>query len=209
MKQLIHKVLDHERTIFFDRLAETWDTTGTPPAAAIVESFLRQLNLQPGGIILDAGTGTGMLIPYLFQYEPAKVYALDLSRVMLSKLASKFESQFGDQLILVQGDVHGLEFAAQSIDTVICNGVYPHFYDKALALAELYRVLKPGGVLALNHFAGKDFINSIHGGSSHQLIRQDLLEPVADLTLQVCRAGFAVRQTADNETEYYLIAQKP
>lgn len=209
MKHLTHQVIDHERTIFFDRLAETWDTSGPSPAATIVESFLHKLNLQPGATILDAGTGTGMLIPYLFHYEPAAVYAVDLSRAMLSKLAPKFESQFGAQLILVQGDVHCLEFADQIFDAVICNGVYPHFHDKPLALAELYRVLKPGGVMAVNHFAGKDFINSIHGGSSHQLIRRDLLEPVADLTLQVCQAGFGVCETADNDAEYYLIAKKP
>lgn len=209
MKYLTHKVMDHERTIFFDHLAESWDTSGPPPAATIVESFLHKLNLQPGGTILDAGTGTGMLIPYLFQFEPAKVYALDLSRVMLSKLEQKYGSRFGDLLTVVHGDVHCLEFENQSIDTAICNGVYPHFHDKPLALAELYRVLKPGGVLAINHFAGKDFINSIHGGSSHELIRQDLLEPVADLSLQVCQAGFLVRETADNEAEYYLIATKP
>ncbi|MCL6591315.1 MAG: class I SAM-dependent methyltransferase [Firmicutes bacterium] len=209
MKQLTHNIIDHERTIFFDQLAETWDTSGPPPETTIVEAFLHKLNFQPGGTILDAGTGTGMLIPYLFQYDPAKVYALDLSRIMLSKLAQKFENQFGDKLVIVQGDVHCLEFADHSIDAAICNGVYPHFHDKTLALAELYRVLKPGGVLAINHFAGKDFINSIHSGISHELIRQDLLEPVADLAHQVRQAGFLVREMADNEAEYYLIGWKP
>ena len=209
MKQLTHNVIDQERSAFFDKLAETWDTSGPAPAASVVESFLHKLGLQPDGIFLDVGTGTGLLIPYLFHFQPAKVYALDLSRVMLSKLSEKYESRFGDKLSVVQGDVHCLEFAAQSINAVICNGVYPHFHDKKLALAEIYRILKPGGVLAVNHFASKEFINSIHAGINHETIRRDLLDPVGILAVQIREAGFQVLESADNEQEYFLIAGKP
>ncbi len=202
------QTIDYERTLFFDNLSLTWDSSGPSPAAAKVGSFLAKLDLAPGGVILDVGTGTGMMVPYLFELEPETVIALDLSAGMLSKLREKFAGRYQDRLLMYQGDVHCLTLPDGTIDAAVCNGVYPHFNDKPKALAELYRVLKPEGILAINHFAGKTLINQIHGAASHPLIREDLLEPVAELALQVHRAGFKVLEVADNETEYYLIAQK-
>lgn len=202
------QTIDCERALFFDNLSLTWDASGPSPAAAKVRSFLGKLDLAPGGAILDVGTGTGMMVPYLFELEPETVIALDLSAGMLSKLREKFAGLYQDQLRVYQGDVHCLTLADGTIDAAVCNGVYPHFNDKPKALAELYRVLKPEGILAINHFASKAFINQIHGAASHRLIREDLLDSVADLALQVERAGFKVLEMVDNETEYYLIAQK-
>lgn len=204
----MNQTMDYERALFFDKLSETWDASGPSPSAAVVGSFLRNLNLVSGSTILDIGTGTGMMVPYLFELKPVKVIALDLSEQMLAKLRAKYEDRFNDQLVVIQGDVHYLSFQEETIDAAICNGVYPHFNDKAKALAELYRVLKPGGILAINHFAGRTFINQVHAGASHPLIREDLLDPVAELALQVQRAGFKPLEMADNETEYYLIAEK-
>jgi ubiquinone/menaquinone biosynthesis C-methylase UbiE len=204
----MHQTIDYERALFFDKLSEIWDASGPSPSAAVVESFLRKLNLASGSTILDIGAGTGMMIPYLFELKPEKVIAVDLSEQMLSKLRAKYEERYNHQLVVIQGDVHYLSFQEETIDAAICNGVYPHFNDKTKALAELYRVLKPGGVLTINHFAGRTYINQVHGGASHPLIRKDLLDPVTDLALQVERAGFKNLEMADNENEYYLIAKK-
>lgn len=199
---------DQARAVFFDNLAAQWDET-LAPADDMIQSFLERLSISAGNVVLDVGTGTGLLVPYLMKYDPAKVIAMDLSEKMLGRLADKYQNIYQSRLEILHNDVHCLNIPDESADVAICNGVFPHFHDKPRALAELYRALKPGGVLAINHFAGKDFINSIHGGISHELIRQDLLEPVADLSHQVCQAGFEVRETADNEAEYYLIAKKP
>ncbi|NLW47046.1 MAG: class I SAM-dependent methyltransferase [Firmicutes bacterium] len=202
------QTIDDKRAVFFDKLAETWDTSGPSPAATLVRAFLKKLNLTPGSIILDVGTGTGMMVPYLFELEPEKVMALDLSEVMLSKLRAKYETHYGAELIVSQGDVHFLSLPDASIDAAICNGVYPHFDNKPKALAELLRVLKAKGIIAINHFTNKAFINKVHGEASDPLIRKDLLEPVEDLANLVIKAGFNILDMADNEHEYYLIAEK-
>lgn len=199
---------DPERTRFFDQLSETWDHHGPSPTGEKVRSFLGRLNPQAGQVVLDVGTGTGMMIPYIFEWEPDRVTAVDLSRRMLEKLEEKYAARFGAKLITLQGDIHTLDLCPDSVDMVICNGVYPHFYDKALALNRLVRCLKPGGVLAIIHFASREFINSVHGSASHELIRQDLLEPVEEVANLARKTGFMVRETADNSQEYFVIATK-
>lgn len=204
----MYQTIDRERIFFFDKLAETWDSSGPSPDSTVVRLFLKKLNLAPGSVILDVGTGTGMMAPYLFELEPEKVIALDLSEVMLSKLRSKFEAHYGAKLTVRQGDVHFLFLSDATIDAAVCNGVYPHFHNKPKALAELFRVLKPNGIITINHFANKDFINKVHGEASHPLIREDLLEPVEELAKGVRKAGFNILEMADNDHEYYLIAEK-
>ena len=50
------------------------------------------------------------------------------------------------------------------------------------------------GVLAVNHFAGREFINSIHGSSSHDLIRRDLLDPAMMVSETIACHGFHVTE---------------
>ena len=75
-------------------------------------------------------------------------------------------------------------------------------------MSQLHRVLKKRGVLAVNQFAGREFINSIHGSSSHDLIRQDLLDPAATLSETIAGYGFHVKELRDDTNEFYVIAEK-
>jgi ubiquinone/menaquinone biosynthesis C-methylase UbiE len=154
------------------------------------------------------GTGTGLLIPHIFSFHPARVIALDLSAGMLEKLREKYCARFGAGLVTLQGDVHLLNLPDATVDIAVCNGVYPHFHDKLLAMSQLRRVLKKGGILAVNHFAGREFVNSIHGSSSHDLIRRDLLDPAMMVSETIAGCGYHVQEWRDDATEYYLIAEK-
>lgn len=201
-------IFDKERAGFFDNLADSWDSF-EQPAGRQIEAFLDKVVLRPGHVVLDVGTGTGMLIPHIFRFDPARILALDLSARMLERVNAKYGAIYGGKLIMLQGDLHRLELEDGSVNAAICNGVYPHFYDKALALNRLFRLLKPGGVLAVNHFSGKGFVNSIHQSSANDRIRGDILEPVAELAEKAENTGFTVREAIDNEREYRLIAGKP
>jgi ubiquinone/menaquinone biosynthesis C-methylase UbiE len=200
--------VDLARTKFFDELSDSWDTNGPSPKPEVVMTFLRKLNIDSDKTVLDVGTGTGLLIPHIFSFHPARVIAMDLSARMLSILQGKYSYRFGARLEILHGDVHLLNLHDAAVDVAICNGVYPHFRDKLLALSQLRRVLKKGGILAVNHFAGRQFINSIHGSSSHDLIQQDLLDPAVILSETIAGCGFHVKEWRDDSTEFYLIAEK-
>ena len=202
-----NKILDQSRASYFDNLADKWDL-GRKPSTAQLKSFIARLNIQTGDAVLDIGTGTGLLIPYIFEYNPAKVVAIDLSERMLQKLTEKFGDRYDTKLIPLCSDVHNWDLPDQFAELAICNGVYPHFHDEQLALAQIYRVLKPGGVLAINHFNGREFINLVHAGINHELICRDLLKPVAIVADTVKKAGFEICEAMDDQTQYCLIARK-
>jgi ubiquinone/menaquinone biosynthesis C-methylase UbiE len=204
----MNQLFDQARAGFFDNLAGTWDM-GSIPNDNEIEGFLRKLNITSGDIVLDVGTGTGLLVPYLMKYAPGKVIALDISAKMLQKLADKYQKNYGTKLEILHNDVHCLNCGDGLVDVAICNGVFPHFYDKPNALAEMYRVLKTGGRLTIHHFAGKEQINSIHASSVCEVIRGDILEDIQDLVLLVKKLGFRVHETIDSDKEFFLLATKP
>lgn len=200
---------DQARAVFFDNLAEGWDGQGPVPAADRVEGFLRKLTIVAGEVILDVGTGTGLMIPYLMEFAPEKVIAMDISAKMLKRVTDKYQDRYGSKLEVLHNDAHGLALDDGSVDVIICNGVFPHFHDKPKAVAELYRVLRPGGRLTVNHFAGKAKINAIHAAAAHELIRNDILDDAQTLAGLMQEIGFIVRETADTEQEFFLLAVKP
>jgi ubiquinone/menaquinone biosynthesis C-methylase UbiE len=200
---------DQVRAVFFDNLAEKWDDMSPAPPDDTMESFLDRLNISAGNVVLDVGTGTGLLVPYLMKYGPAKVIAMDLSEKMLGRLADKYQNIYHSRLEILHNDVHCLNIPEQSVDVVICNSVFPHFDDKPQALAELYRVLKASGRLSIHHFAGREKINSVHASLSHEIIRTDILDDMQSLALLLQEIGFSIRETIDNEDEFFLLAAKP
>lgn len=200
--------LDKERADFFDNLAERWDQTGPVPSEEAIEKFLVKMRIGAGERVLDVGTGTGLLVPYIMKYGPGEVVAVDLSEKMLQKLAAKYQSSYGDKLKISRQDVHCLTFEGETKDVAICNSVFPHFHDKPKALSEVYRVLKSGGRMAVHHFAGREKINSFHSASTDPRIREDFLEDGTDLAVMVKKAGFTVVEMSDTDQEYFLLAIK-
>ena len=70
---------------FFDKLAPSWDANEIRSTPERVKSILAKLPLKSGMSILDLGTGTGVLVPYLSEIvgNEGSVTAVDLSEGML------------------------------------------------------------------------------------------------------------------------------
>ncbi|MEV4596624.1 class I SAM-dependent methyltransferase [Amycolatopsis sp. NPDC049253] len=121
--------------------------------------------------------GTGL---NLGRYPPdARVTGLDLSPAML-KLAKRRAADLGRTVTLREGDAEALPFPDASFDTVVCTLGLCGFPDDRAAIAEMHRVLRPGGALLLLD----------HIGSHHRPLRwaQRLLE------------RFTLRQIGDHQT---------
>jgi ubiquinone/menaquinone biosynthesis C-methylase UbiE len=99
-----------------------------------------------GGRVLELAIGTGRNLPFY----PAEVdlVGVDLSRGMLDVAASRARA-LGASVRLVQGDAHTLPLASGSCDTVVCTLGLSSIPDRRAALAEVLRVLRPGGTLRL------------------------------------------------------------
>ena len=114
-----------------------------------------RLDLQPGQLVLDMGCGAGR---HAFQSyrNGARVVALDYSFEELEGVrdllwAMKEEGEVGADAaaLAVRGDALRLPFADDTFDRIIASEVMEHLREDSRALAELTRVLKPGGIMAV------------------------------------------------------------
>jgi ubiquinone/menaquinone biosynthesis C-methylase UbiE len=97
-----------------------------------------------GRHVLEAGCGTGLLLDRLAQ-DASGVVGVDLSRGMVSRALERGHP-------VVQADLAALPFADASFDAVASFKVLAHVPEPRRAIAELGRVLRPGGHLVLEFY---------------------------------------------------------
>lgn len=107
--------------------------------------------LKEGEIALDLGSGGGIDVFIASKYvgESGKVYGLDMTDEMLS-LANKNKAKMGiENVEFIKGYIEDIPMKDNAIDVILSNCVINLCEDKEKALGEAYRVLKPGGRLAI------------------------------------------------------------
>jgi 2-polyprenyl-6-hydroxyphenyl methylase / 3-demethylubiquinone-9 3-methyltransferase len=97
---------------------------------------------RPGAILVDAGCGGGLLAPHIRQLGYRHV-GVDLSRAGLAQSA-------GRGVTAVGGDVTALPLTDNCADVVVAGEILEHVTDLPGTVAELSRVLRPGGLLVLD-----------------------------------------------------------
>lgn len=100
--------------------------------------------------LLDCGAGTAALSRALagMIQQPIKVSAVDISTEMIQQARAAFD-RAGLAADLQVADVRKLPYADATQDVVIAAHVLEHLVDPGLAISEMYRVLKPGGLIFL------------------------------------------------------------
>ena len=97
--------------------------------------------------ILDAGCGQGKSFQYLDKtFAPKRLIGLDADPLSLHLSAEEARRQ-GIDIELIGSDCAELKVADDSIDILFCHQTFHHLVQQDRALAEFYRVLKPGGYL--------------------------------------------------------------
>lgn len=139
-----------ELTQRYDDSASGWQQTvdrlGFPAA---YESLLRQIiGEDTPSTVLDCGVGTGALSQALINTAsaPLALTAVDVSPRMLEQAHTTLGGTNADVTVR-QADVCALPFSDNTFDLVMTAHTLEHLPDPAAALAEMVRVLKPGGRL--------------------------------------------------------------
>ena len=131
----------------YDRLAPIYDDRWRQYIDATLQIVEQVVRCDGDERILDVPCGTGELERRLSARWPAlRFVGVDLSREMLDRAAAK---NVGASPQWVQADVRSLPLPDESFDWVICANGFHYFRSPELALAELRRVLRPGGRLVL------------------------------------------------------------
>jgi ubiquinone/menaquinone biosynthesis C-methylase UbiE len=191
---------------YFDQLAPTWDEELTRERLECLSSIVKELGIKPGYYVLDIGSGTGVLLPFLIAElgDEGKIVALDFSAEMLGQAKAK---NFPPIVSFAQADVLAIPLADNSLDLAICNSVFPHFNDKVKALKEIARVLRNNGRLVICHTMSRAMINQLHQ-SVGGVIANDLLPPKFQLRGLIKQAGLRVSHFEDSRERYLVIAEK-
>ena len=151
----------------------------------------------PGDRVLDMGCGGGRHAFALYR-RGADVVALDRSAADLLEVETMFEAMrlegevpAGARAGTVRGDAYALPFDDDSFDAVVAAEVLEHLPEDERAMAELFRVLRPGGALAVTVprwgpervcWALSDAYHQVEGGHV-RIYRGD------ELTDRLARAG--------------------
>jgi demethylmenaquinone methyltransferase/2-methoxy-6-polyprenyl-1,4-benzoquinol methylase len=135
---------EHARELFAP-LGPTYDRVGAALSLGQDPRWRRFLvsRLPRGGHVLDVATGTGLVAAELLR-QGFKVTGVDLSPEMLAVA----HRRFGDEVELINASAEALPLASASFDHL--TSAYPLRYvaDPGATLAELARVVRPGGVVA-------------------------------------------------------------
>jgi ubiquinone/menaquinone biosynthesis C-methylase UbiE len=164
-----------------------------------LKATVRASRLRRGERVLDVGTGTGILIPYVLKYGPSEIHACDLAEKMLRRVKEKFP-----QVIAHLCDVGGLQLPDDSLDVAFINACFSNIMDKSKGLNNLYRLLRRKGRLVVSHPLGRDFIVEL---KKHTPFHLDLLPDEAGAIGLCERHGFKIVRFSDEPLFYIFVAE--
>lgn len=190
---------------FFNSMAEKWDTVCQHDVNKI-EYILDLLNIKNGTKILDIGTGTGILIPFLSERvgEEGKIIAIDVSEKMLEVAQRKYSYR---NTTFVCGDVLEADLPKEFFDFVICYSVFPHFDDKQMAISVISKCLKKGGKLVICHSQSREAINNLHRNAS-EAVAEDNLPDISTIKTFFLQVELNTTVEIDNNELFVVVAEK-
>ncbi|MEV5610126.1 methyltransferase domain-containing protein [Streptomyces sp. NPDC052225] len=187
---------------FFTARADDWDAR-FPDDGPAYATAVDALGLLPGSRVLDAGCGTGRALPALRAAvgPSGVVLGADLTPAMLTAAVRAGRDRDG-QLLLA--DVARLPLRTGVLDAVFGAGLISHLPRPAENLAELARVVRPGGLLALFHPIGRAALAARHG----RRLTPDDLRAEHNLRPLLAGAGWRVTSYVDEDERFLALARR-
>jgi ubiquinone/menaquinone biosynthesis C-methylase UbiE len=129
---------------YFEAHARHYAVDGGQKAGPDLALLLERLETRPSDLALDVGTAAGNTAAALAP-RVASVTGLDLTPAMRTQFEAVVAAAGVRNVRFETGDVEALPFPDGSFDLVTCRRALHHFTDPPRAMAEMARVLRPGG----------------------------------------------------------------
>jgi ArsR family transcriptional regulator len=140
---------------FFESVGPEWDALRKVFHDDLLRARAVTRLVPPGLRVADVGTGTGILALELARLG-CRVVAVDHSERMLEAARAKLEAEGAEDVELRLGEASRLPLADAEVDACVAHMVLHYLPSPAEALAEMTRVLRPGGTLVVVDFVRHD-----------------------------------------------------
>lgn len=188
----------NEMREYFDALASQWDARCVHDPKKI-RRILESCQLTRESRVLDIACGTGVLAPFLGEWNPAEIMGIDLSPKMIEIARRKH----GAQVTYLCQDV--LEYEGGPFDVAIVYSAFPHFLQPERLLQKAWDLLIPQGRLVIAHSQSRAEINAIHSGGASKISRG--LMPATQLAA-LMESRFLVEEIIDDQQMYLVAGRK-
>jgi ubiquinone/menaquinone biosynthesis C-methylase UbiE len=151
------------RGLAMEGLIARWYARNTARNLADYQAAAREVaaQLAAGSRVLEVAPGPGYLAIELAKLGDYRVVGLDVSRSFV-RMAAENAVKAGVIVTFQHGDAAAMPFDAGSFDFVVCRAAFKNFTEPVRALAEMHRVLAPGGralILDLRPDASREAID--------------------------------------------------
>jgi malonyl-CoA O-methyltransferase len=186
----------------FDRAAASYDQAAALQREVCDRMLTRLDSIKRiPDVILDAGSGTGYgTRKLLMRYPTARILALDIATAMhtqarpavLQREQSLMQNQNGSQISYVGGDAEKMPFKYSCVELVWSNLMLQWCNDLNPAFAEVYRILRSGGLFMFSTF-GPDTLKELRQAfrSADEYRHVNHFTEIHDIRDKLARNGFA------------------
>jgi len=167
-----------------------------PGGDELTNRTVAAMNLPAGAAIADLGCGTGTTAMMLARYYDFRVSAVDISTANIERAIQRMGAGHAT-VRFCQADAHQLPFNDSELDGLIAECTFSLFSEQETVLAEIRRVLKPGGKLAITDMATSGVLpEDIAGVLAPWTCLADALDEETYLEM-FAAAGFKIQTMAD------------
>lgn len=190
------------QTEFFDRVADNWDNMIEINEIKI-NTLLSKISIKDKEYILDVGTGTGVLIPFISKLNPnGKIKGVDISKGMLNRAKEKFKNNKNVCFELLDVENSKID---ETYDKIILYSMFPHLQNKTNTIKKLVtKNLTKNGQLIIAHSNSREFLNNMHK-STDESVSEDRLISIENQKVLFEEVGLNVEQAFENNEIYYLV----
>ena len=190
---------------FFNSIAKDWDNIIKVDETKI-NYLLSQIDIKEDDYILDVGTGTGVLIPFLAKLSPkGSIKAVDISCNMLDIARNKFDDINNIEFTLLNVETDNLD---EKFNKIILYSMFPHLENKTNTIKKLIQNnLLEGGKLIIAHSDSREYLNNMHKNKD-KIVSESRLIDINDQKKIFEDVGLKVEAAFEDDNIYYIVLKK-